>query len=97
MRPDRGTECVGGCLIEEGRWGQSWCWTEPDTVDEATRQWGANCLPCPLTKNIKKAKRVMESINGLYAVLGPWCGNKTAAGQENEPLTQELCAENPFY
>eukprot|EP00746_Dinoflagellata_sp_MGD_P140420 gnl/MRDRNA2_/MRDRNA2_73673_c0_seq1.p1 gnl/MRDRNA2_/MRDRNA2_73673_c0~~gnl/MRDRNA2_/MRDRNA2_73673_c0_seq1.p1 ORF type:complete len:2528 (+),score=396.81 gnl/MRDRNA2_/MRDRNA2_73673_c0_seq1:280-7584(+) len=43
-RPPPGTPCTGQCVLEPGRWGDTWCWTEPDGTYR--QQWGAPCLPC---------------------------------------------------
>ena len=41
QRPPAGTRCVASCVVEEGRWGSSWCYTEEDNS-----QWGAECDQC---------------------------------------------------
>ena len=41
QRPPAGTQCVGSCKIESGRWGSSYCYT-----DSNENQWGAECIPC---------------------------------------------------
>ena len=40
-RPPAGTHCVGSCVMEAGRWGSSYCFTDSDK-----NQWGGECLPC---------------------------------------------------
>ena len=41
QRPTAGTKCVKPCVVESGRWGSSWCYTEEDES-----QWGAECVLC---------------------------------------------------
>jgi len=43
-RPHVGTPCAAPCVQERGRWGHSWCWTEPEGTSD--RQWGAPCVDC---------------------------------------------------
>ena len=40
-RPPAGTYCVGSCIMEAGRWGSSFCYTDPDK-----NQWGGECVSC---------------------------------------------------
>ena len=35
------TKCKSDCVIQDGRWGSSFCYTEADQS-----QWGAECVPC---------------------------------------------------
>eukprot|EP00660_Eupelagonema_oceanica_P001436 gene1437-biopygen9884 len=44
-RPIAGTACNGGCIKEPGRWGDTFCWTDPPGTPH--RNWGAPCVPCP--------------------------------------------------
>ena len=39
VRPPPGTLCSSACIIESGRWGETWCWTDGGN-------WGAECVPC---------------------------------------------------
>ena len=41
QRPRAGTPCVGSCIIDSGRWGSSYCYT-----DSNKHQWGAECIRC---------------------------------------------------
>jgi hypothetical protein len=43
-RPPPGTPCTGQCVLDPGRWGDTWCWTEPEGTYR--QQWGAPCFPC---------------------------------------------------
>eukprot|EP00662_Eupelagonemidae_sp_cell21_P058355 gene58355-biopygen68131 len=43
-RPLAGTTCDGPCIVHAGRWGSTYCWTEP--VGSPNRQWGAECVHC---------------------------------------------------
>ena len=38
--PPIGTLCSSECVIESGRWGDSWCYTNDGA------KWGAECVPC---------------------------------------------------
>ena len=40
-RPTPNTKCVGPCIQEAGRWGNSYCYT-----DKEKSQWGAECINC---------------------------------------------------
>ena len=40
-RPPAGTHCVGSCIMEAGRWGSSFCYTDSDKS-----QWGGECVSC---------------------------------------------------
>ena len=40
-RPPAGSPCVGLCVMEAGKWGSSYCYTD---LDE--HQWGAECVSC---------------------------------------------------
>ena len=40
-RASPGTKCASECKFESGRWGKSWCWTDPQET-----QWGAECVKC---------------------------------------------------
>ena len=40
-RPPAGTACVGSCVMEAGRWGSNYCYTDSDEY-----QWGAECISC---------------------------------------------------
>eukprot|EP00494_Astrolonche_serrata_P031466 UN31735 len=44
MRPPAASPCVGDCIVGIGRWGTSWCYTEPEGTPN--RQWGSDCIPC---------------------------------------------------
>ena len=46
LRPPKGTRCADPCVEEEGRWGTSWCYTEPGGSEARMSQWGANCVVC---------------------------------------------------
>ena len=46
QRPAEGTRCTEACVVEDGRWGASWCYTDDGDGTMASRQWGAECLQC---------------------------------------------------
>ena len=42
VRPPPGTLCKSDCIIESGRWGETWCYTDWGYTDN----WGGECIPC---------------------------------------------------
>ena len=40
-RPLEGTKCAHPCVMDSGKWGSSYCYTEEDKS-----QWGAECVLC---------------------------------------------------
>ena len=51
-RPPAGTTCALPCVVEQGRWGSTWCYTEEDKS-----QWGAECGNCLGKQAIHESKR----------------------------------------
>ena len=39
VRPRAGTSCTSDCIIESGRWGETYCNTDGGN-------WGGECVPC---------------------------------------------------
>eukprot|EP00662_Eupelagonemidae_sp_cell21_P057816 gene57816-biopygen89623 len=72
-RPPAGTQCNEACVIHAGRWGATFCYTEPDGYP--SRQWGAECAPCPSAAPTAATSQPC-ACNGLTScsVPGDGCG-----------------------
>ena len=46
-RPATNTICFGSCILDSGRWGKSYCYTNQDKS-----QWGAECVECLGTNKV---------------------------------------------
>ena len=62
-KPDIGKPCVSDCKQSEGRWGDSYCYTDQESFDAwdkesmgtAEPEWGAPCFECKGTKKCKSS------------------------------------------
>ena len=69
-RPPANTGCNDGCVQENGRWGASWCYTEPAGTDN--RQWGAECAACEGSRAERESCPNSDGIQGFQYTHDGW-------------------------